>query len=78
VLREVSGSKSDVRFSPKGDRIAFFEHPRKWDDRRSVNTVDLAGNNAVLSAGYWSHRGLAWAPDGDEILFSASQSGGRP
>jgi len=76
VLREVSGSMSDVRFSPKGDRIAYFEHPRKWDDRGSVNTVDLAGNNTVLSEGYWSARGLAWASDGEEILFSASQSGG--
>jgi serine/threonine protein kinase len=76
VLREVSGSLSDVRFSPNGDRIAFFEHPRKLDDRGSVNTVDLSGNNTVLSDGYWSLRGLAWAPDGKEILFSASQSGG--
>ena len=76
VLREVSGFMSDVRFSPKGDRIAYFEHPRKWDDRGSVNTVDLAGNNTVLSDGYWSERGLAWAPDGKEVIFSASQSGG--
>jgi hypothetical protein len=43
VLREVTGSMSDVRFCPKGDRIAFFEHPRKLDDRGSVNTVDLFG-----------------------------------
>jgi len=76
VLREVSGFMSDVRFSPLGDRIAYFEHPRKWDDRGSVNTVDLAGNNTVLSDGYWSARGLAWSPDGKEVLFSASQSGG--
>ena len=76
VLREVSGSLSDVRFSPKGDRIAFFEHPRKLDDRGSLNTVDLSGNNTVLSNGYWSLRGLSWAPNGEEILFSASQSGG--
>jgi|SRR5579872_940103 len=76
VLREVSGSVSDVRFSPKGDRIAFFEHPRKWDDRGSVNVVDLAGKSTVLSDGYWSARGLAWASDGGEIFFSASQSGG--
>ena len=76
LLREVSGSLSDVRFSPKGDRIAYFQHPRKWDDRGSVNTVDLSGNNTVLSEGYWSLRGLSWAPDGEEILFSASESGG--
>ncbi|MGA3088267.1 MAG: hypothetical protein ABSD75_06620 [Terriglobales bacterium] len=76
VLRQVSGYMSDVRISPRGDRIAYFEHPRKWDDRGSVNIVDLAGNNVVLSDGYWSERGLAWSPDGREILFSASQSGG--
>jgi eukaryotic-like serine/threonine-protein kinase len=76
LLREVSGYMSDVRVSPRGDRIAYFEHPRKWDDRGSVNIVDLAGNNFVLSEGYWSERGLAWSPDGKEILFSASQSGG--
>ncbi len=76
VLREVSGYMSDLRFSPRGDRIAYFEHPRKWDDRGAVNVVDLAGNNSLLSDGYWSARGLAWSPDGEEILFSASLSGG--
>jgi eukaryotic-like serine/threonine-protein kinase len=76
VVREVSGYLSDVRVSPRGDRIAYFEHPRKWDDRGSVNVVDLAGNNTVLSDGYWSERGLAWSPSGDEVLFSASLSGG--
>jgi Tol biopolymer transport system component len=76
VLREVSGYMSDVRVSPRGDRIAFFEHPRKWDDRGSVNIVDLAGKNTALSEGYWSERGLAWSPSGEEILFSASLSGG--
>ena len=76
MLREVSGYMSDVRVSPSGDRIAYFEHPRKWDDRGSVNVVDLAGNNTVLSDGYWSERGLAWSPSGDEVLFSASLSGG--
>jgi len=76
VLREVSGYMSDVRVSPRGDRIAYFEHPRKWDDRGSVNIVDLAGNNFVLSEGYWSERGLSWSPNGEEILFSASLAGG--
>ena len=77
VLREVSGYMSDVRVSPRGDRVAYFEHPLKWDDRGSVNVIDLAGNNLVLSEGYWSERGLAWSPNGEEVLFSASQSGGR-
>jgi hypothetical protein len=48
---------SDVRVSPQGDRIAYFEHPRKWDDRGSVNVVDLAGKNKVLSEGYGANGG---------------------
>jgi hypothetical protein len=76
VLCEASGYMTDVRVSPRGDRIAYFEHPRKWDDRGSVNIVNLAGKKTVLSEGYWSARGLSWSPDGEEILFSASLSGG--
>lgn len=76
VLREVSGYMSDVRVSPRGDRIAYFEHPRKWDDRGSVNIVDMAGHNTALSDGYWSLRGLAWSSKADEIFFSASRDGG--
>jgi Tol biopolymer transport system component len=67
---------TDVRVSPRGDLLAYFEHPRKWDDRGSVNVVDLAGKKTVLSEGYWSARGLSWSPDGKEVLFSASLSGG--
>jgi hypothetical protein len=67
---------TDLRVSPRGDRIAYFEHPNKWDDRGSVNVADPAGKRAVLSEGYWSERGLAWSPDGREVLFSASPSGG--
>src|SRR5664279_2532932 len=67
---------TDVRVSPRGDLLAYLEHPRKWDDRGSVNIVDLAGKKTVLSEGYWSARGLSWSPDGKEILFSASLSGG--
>ena len=77
VLYEVSGYLSDLRISPNGERIAFFEHPRKWDDRGSVNIVDLDGKKTMLTDGYWSERGLAWSPDGEEVLFSASFSGGN-
>jgi hypothetical protein len=67
---------TDVRVSPRGDRLAYFEHPSRYDDRGSVNVVDLAGARSRLSDGYWSERGLAWSPDGRELLFSASRSGG--
>jgi len=71
VLCEATGYLSDLRFSPKGDRIAFFEHPRKFDDRGLVAVVDLSGKRTVLSEGYWGEEGLAWSPDGEEVLFSA-------
>jgi dipeptidyl aminopeptidase/acylaminoacyl peptidase len=71
VLYEVAGYLSDPRFSPEGDRIAFFEHPYKYDDRGSVNVVDLSGKVTMLSDGYWGLEGLVWTREGDEILFSA-------
>jgi dipeptidyl aminopeptidase/acylaminoacyl peptidase len=76
VLYETGGYVSDLRFSPKGDRIAFFEHPGRFDDRGSVNVVDLHGKRTTLSDGYWGEEGIAWDRKGREILFSASLSGG--
>lgn len=71
-----SGYLSDIRVSPQGDRIAFFEHPIRWDDRGTVNTVDLAGHVSILSTGYQSEEGLAWAPDGRSIFFSGQLGNG--
>lgn len=75
VLHEAAGYLSDVRVSPKGDRVAFMEHPSRFDDRGSVKVVDLAGRVRVLSGGYWGMEGLAWAPDGATVLFSATTNG---
>ncbi len=71
VLYEAGGYLSDPRFSPGGDRIAFFEHPWKYDDRGQVSVVDLSGKKTVLTGGYWGEEGLAWSQDGSEVLFSA-------
>ncbi len=71
VLYKSGGYLSNPRFSPGGDRVAFFEHPWKWDDRGLVAVVDLYGKRSVLSQGYWGEEGLAWSRAGDEVLFSA-------
>jgi hypothetical protein len=76
VLFETSGYLSDLRFSPQGDRIAFFEHPVKYDDRGSIDVVDLAGHNSVLSDSYQAEEGLAWAPSGRSIFFSGQLGDG--
>jgi eukaryotic-like serine/threonine-protein kinase len=75
VLYETAGYLSDLRVSPHGDRIALFEHPKKWDDRGSVLVVDRAGRRTVLSGDYWAEEGLSWSQTGDEVLFTASTAG---
>jgi serine/threonine protein kinase len=71
VLCETPGYLSGLRFAPSGDRIGFFEHPVRWDDRGGVAVIDLAGRKTVLAGGFWGEEGLAWSPRGDEVLFSA-------
>ncbi len=72
VLYETAGYLSDLCFSPKGDQIAFFDHPLRYDDRGAVDVVDLAGKRKVLSDGYQAEEGIAWTPDGNEVVFSAT------
>src|SRR5678815_678736 len=52
-----------------------MEHPAKWDDRGSVNVVDMEGHTRTLSGGYWGMEGMAWSPDGKSVLFSATLDG---
>jgi Tol biopolymer transport system component len=75
VLYETSGWISRPRISPRGDKIAFLDHPFPIDDRGSVAVVDLSGNKKTLSSGWESEQGLAWSPKGDELWFSAAISG---
>jgi hypothetical protein len=77
VLRETSGYFSDLRFNPAGDRIAYHEHPWKFDNRGSVNVTDLKGKSSKLADGYWAIEGMAWSPDGGEIFYSAT-GGDKP
>jgi hypothetical protein len=76
ILVESGGYLSDPRISPQGDRIAFFEHPTKYDDRGSVNLVDLQGKRTIVSEGYWALEGMTWSPAGEEIYFSGGDPGG--
>jgi Tol biopolymer transport system component len=76
VLYRAPGYLSDVRVSPRGDRVAFFEHPLKWDDRGSVLAVDTSGKATTLATGFQSLEGLAWAAGGSEVVFSGTREGG--
>jgi hypothetical protein len=66
-----SGYISNPRVSPGGDRVAFFEHPVRYDQRGALVVVDLAGNRKALTDEWGSAQGLAWNGVGDEIWFSA-------
>ena len=61
------------RFSPKGDRIAFLDHPTLGENNGSVSMVDLSGHKTTLSSGWKNLKGLAWSPSGDEVWFSADR-----
>jgi serine/threonine protein kinase len=74
-LYETGGWISHPRVSPKGDRIAFIDHPVQGDDSGSLAIVDMAGNKKSLSGEWYTIQGLAWAPNGNEVWFTASKSG---
>jgi serine/threonine protein kinase len=74
-LYETGGWIGHPRVSPKGDQIAFIDHPVQGDDSGSLALVDLAGRKRSLSGEWFTIQGLAWSPDGKEIWFTASKSG---
>ena len=74
-LYQTGGWIGHPRVSPKGDRIAFIDHPIQGDDSGSLSVIDLAGNKKTLSGEWYTIQGLAWSPDSKEIWFTASKSG---
>jgi Tol biopolymer transport system component len=78
VLYETPGFINFVRFSPRGDRIAFLNHPEAPDPTGSVAVIDLEGRKQFLSQVWDAVAGLAWTPSGDEIWFTASPTGTNP
>jgi eukaryotic-like serine/threonine-protein kinase len=73
VLYETRGWISHARVSPRGDRVAFIDHPAAGDNRGSVQVVKPGETPQVLSDGWKSLWGLAWSPDGSEVWFTASE-----
>jgi predicted Ser/Thr protein kinase len=76
VLYAADGWIGHLRISPKGDTIAFIDHPELGDDGGEVATVDMAGKKTTLCTGWDSIQGIAWSPGNDEIWFTATRTGG--
>jgi eukaryotic-like serine/threonine-protein kinase len=75
VLFEIQTRLSDLRVSPDGQHVAMFRHPPNIDDRGDVIVLDRSGHVQEISQGWESLEGLAWAPSGKEVWFSAATSG---
>ncbi|HET6462211.1 MAG TPA: hypothetical protein VFH33_00295, partial [Candidatus Krumholzibacteria bacterium] len=71
VLYQTGAYISDLRFSPDGKHIAYFEHPFKFDDRGGIAVVDLEGHRKLLADDYWGEEGIAWSADGSTVYYSA-------
>ena len=77
VLYKTAGYISEPRISPSGDKIAFLDHALSNNNAGEVAIIDRAGKKQTLASGYGSSAGVAWAPTGDEIWYSAARIGGR-
>jgi len=77
VLYETEGWISNPRISPKGDAVAFLDHPTIGDDGGAVVLVDRARKKTTLASDFSTEGGLAWSPAGDEIWFTAAETGGN-
>jgi eukaryotic-like serine/threonine-protein kinase len=75
VLYQTGGWLSHPRVNPKGDMVAFIEHPVRRDDAGSIAVVDLSGKKKTLSTGWETAWGLGWSPNGSEIWFSSTRIG---
>jgi serine/threonine protein kinase/Tol biopolymer transport system component len=74
TIYDPQGWVSHIRFSPRGDLLAFADHVATGDDGRVVIT-DRDGKPKATSSFYTTVEGMAWTADGKEVLFAASPSG---
>ena len=76
VIHKTAGWIGSIRIAPRGDRIAFIEHPVRNDNRGSVKLAE-PGQAARTLSGEWTNAGgVAWHSSPNEIWFTASRDGG--
>jgi eukaryotic-like serine/threonine-protein kinase len=75
VLYQTPGWISNLRFSPKRDLLAFIDHNLLGDDGGTISLVNMNGKKTDLTARWASALGAAWSPEGNEIWFTATDTG---
>jgi len=77
VLYRTRGYVAYPRFSPRGDEIAFLDHPIYGDNRGNVVVMDVkSGARRELAHNWAGLEGLAWSPDGKDVWFTGSEGRG--
>jgi serine/threonine protein kinase/Tol biopolymer transport system component len=71
-LYETGGGVTWPRVSPRGDLVAFLDHPARGDNRGTVAVVDRSGRKRTLSRAWAAAAGLVWRPDGEEVWIGAN------
>jgi len=77
VVYRSQGRIDCLRVSPRGDEVAFLEHPVRDDSAGYVRIADRNRHSKVLTEEWNSAEGLAWSPSGSEVFFTASVNGAR-
>jgi len=62
-----------LRFSPRGDRIAFLEYEEISAEQGVLKIIDLQGRVQSIGSGWDQIRDIAWTADGTEIWVSAGE-----
>jgi Tol biopolymer transport system component len=76
VLLDTVNWISELRISPDGKSVAFSHHQNsRGDDEGGVAVIGPDGKEKILANGYSSIQGILWSPKGDEVWFTASESG---
>ncbi|HZW89843.1 MAG TPA: protein kinase, partial [Myxococcaceae bacterium] len=70
VLHQSGGWISHPRISPRGDQVAFIDHPSMYDYVGDLMVVDAAGRSRVLAHSAAQIAGVAWRPSGDDVWFT--------
>jgi serine/threonine protein kinase/Tol biopolymer transport system component len=75
IYQQNAGWFGHPRFSPDGNKIAFENHSIAGNDDGQVDLLDMNGKHSVIFKSS-SVEGLAWSPDGKELWFAATETGG--